>query len=138
MAKGDKNNVVLNLEITADSAQLETLLKRVSDKLSTALSNSLSSAVKGFGTELGKNIQVAFDGTVLGKLNKPITIKLDVDDAKAKVDSLVKPLRQVITQLDKATEATGGKNSKTKTSDLTLRQQQVKRTEVNKEVNQAS
>ncbi len=113
MSKSSDDQAFLELSLSLNSEQLGKDLDKISDKISGALAKSLNTAVSGFGKKLGESIQVSFNDTVLGKLNRPITIKLDTRDAQKRVNDLVKPLRDVNAAIKEAVNATS-KDSDTK------------------------
>lgn len=100
----ENNDVLINAEIKVNKKELEKVLDGLAGGITKALSTTLSSSVKAFATNLGKNIQISFNDTVLGELKKPIKIKIDTDDAKIKIDSLVASLSTVVGQLTVATK----------------------------------
>lgn len=103
MAK--KEEIILDLRVVADKANIEKLVNEVTDKFTTsfatALSKGLTSAIGKFGANLGKSIQVAFDDSVVSSLKKPIKITLNTTDAKDQIKTLIKPLQDVIASLPK-------------------------------------
>ena len=111
MAKGDKTIVNVEYAVTADTKQIEAILKGISDNISASmgatLGNALTKATSTFTKNLGKNIQINFNDTILGTLKKPIVLDLDVKKAKDKIDSLVKPLQNIVGRLNQITS--GGK-----------------------------
>lgn len=124
MDNTNKMLVDAELNVTVDKEKLNKLFGEIGNDIADSLSASLNNVLKKLATGIGYSLGGLEDG-LIGALTKPIEITLNTDKAKSKIDELVKPLREVVAGLDKATNtATGNKKGK---SDLSRDDQITKR-----------